>query len=134
MISWWVPNPPFANPRVAEKARWQSLQSGVAGVYSLLEIPADSYRFLSHLTPSSDPNHHLARKALSATPGLAPGGLDTRQISAEMQSFKAFLLVSHKDPNCRIIPEGLSYIISCDIYIYTHIYTHTYPLTAEIVL
>ena len=41
--SWWVPNPPFANPGVAEKAPWQSLQSGVAGVYSLLEIPTDSY-------------------------------------------------------------------------------------------
>ena len=37
---WWVPNPPFANPG---KAPWRSLQSGVAGVYSLLEIPTDSY-------------------------------------------------------------------------------------------
>ena len=27
--------PPFANPGVAEKAPWLSLQSGVAGVYSL---------------------------------------------------------------------------------------------------
>ena len=40
----WVPNPPFANPREAEKAPWRSLQSGVAGVYSLFENP---YRFLS---------------------------------------------------------------------------------------
>ena len=51
-IVWWVPNPRFANPRIAEKAPWQSLQSGVAGVYSLLEIPTDSYHFPSHLTPS----------------------------------------------------------------------------------
>ena len=76
---WWVPNPPFANPGVAEKAPWRSLQSGVAGVYSLLEIPTDSYHFPSHLTPSSDPNSHFTRKALSSTPGLAPGGLGTRQ-------------------------------------------------------
>ena len=60
--------PPFANPRVV-----------VAGVYSLLEIPTDSYHFPSHLTPLSDPNSHFARKALSATPGLAPRGLGTRQ-------------------------------------------------------
>ena len=46
---WWVPNPQFANPRVAEKAPWRSLRSGVAGVYSLLEIPTDSHDFPSHL-------------------------------------------------------------------------------------
>ena len=51
--TWWVPNPPFA-----EKASWQSLQSGVAGVYSLLEIPTDSYHFPSQLTPSSEPSSH----------------------------------------------------------------------------
>ena len=72
-IAWWVPNPPFANPRVAEKAPWRSLQSGVAGVHNILEIPADSYQFRSHMTPSSDPNCHFARKALSATLGLAQG-------------------------------------------------------------
>ena len=70
----------FANPGAAEKAPWRSLQSGVARVYSLLEIPADSYPAQSRLTPSSDPNSHFARKALSATPGLAPGGLGTRQM------------------------------------------------------
>ena len=52
---WWVPNPPFANPGVAEKAPWQSLQSGVAGVYSLLEIPPESYRIAPHSWPQSDP-------------------------------------------------------------------------------
>ena len=72
-------NPRFANPGVAEKAPWRSLQSGVAGVYSLLEIPTDSCHFPSHLTSSSDPNTHCARKALSATPGLARGGLGTCQ-------------------------------------------------------
>ena len=81
--SWWVPNHPFAYPGVAEKAPWRSLQSGVAGVYSLLEKknPTDSYHFPSHSTPSSDPNSNFARKALSATSGLAPGGLSTRQVS-----------------------------------------------------
>ena len=77
--SWRVPNPPFADPGVAEKAPSRSLQSGVTVVYSLLEIPTDSYHFPSHLTPSSDPNRHFARKVLSATLGLAPGGLGTRQ-------------------------------------------------------
>ena len=48
-------NPPFANPGVAEKAPWRSLQGGVAGVYSLLEIPMDSYPFPSNLTPLSRP-------------------------------------------------------------------------------
>ena len=70
-----MPNPPFANRRVTEKAPWRSLQSGVAGVYSLLEIPTDSCHFPSHLTPSSDPNSHFAQKALWATPGWTPGGL-----------------------------------------------------------
>ena len=35
------------------------------------------------LTPSSETNSHFARKALSATPGLAPGGLGTRQTLLE---------------------------------------------------
>ena len=75
----WVPNPPFANPRVAEKGPWRSLQSGVAEVYSVLEIPTDSYHLHAHLTPLSDTNSHFARKALSATPGLAPGGSGARR-------------------------------------------------------
>ena len=50
--------PPFANPGEAEKAPWRSLQSGVAGVYSLLEIFTDSYHFPSQLTPSSEPSSH----------------------------------------------------------------------------
>ena len=57
-------NPPFANPGVAEKTPRRSLQSGVAGIYSPLESPTDSHHFPSHLTPSSDPNSHFARKAL----------------------------------------------------------------------
>ena len=36
---WWVPNPPFANPGVAEKAPWWSLQSGVAAYRKSLQIP-----------------------------------------------------------------------------------------------
>ena len=56
---WWVPNPPFANPGVAEKAPWRSLQGGVAGV---------------------------ARKALSATPGLASLSVRSPQeISIKLQ-------------------------------------------------
>ena len=73
--NWWVPNPPFANPGVAEKAPCQSLQGGVAGVYSLLEIPTDSYHFPSHLTPSSDPNSHFARKALFSYPRVSAQGV-----------------------------------------------------------
>ena len=90
-------NPPFANPGVAEKAPLQSLQS--CGVYSLLEIPTDSYHFPSHLTPLSDPNSHFARKALSATPGLAPGGLGTRQILGHTPSTAGTILRKfRKDP------------------------------------
>ena len=74
-----MPNPPFAKRGVAEKAPWRSLQSGVAGIYSLVQIFSDSSHFPSHLTPSSDPNSHFPRKALSAAPGLAPGELGTRQ-------------------------------------------------------
>ena len=44
-VFWWVPNPPGANARVAERASWRSSQSGVAGVRSLVEIPSDSYHF-----------------------------------------------------------------------------------------
>ena len=75
-----VGNPPFANPGVAEKAPWRSLQR-CGRVYTLLEIPTDCHDFPSHWTPSSDPNSRFARKALSATEGLAPGGLSTRQVS-----------------------------------------------------
>ena len=38
------------------------------------------YHFPSRLTPSSHPTSRFARKALSTTPGLAPGGLGTRQV------------------------------------------------------
>ena len=57
-FDWWVPNPPFANPVVAEKAPWWFLQSGVAGVDTLLELPTDSYHFPTQLTPSSEPSSH----------------------------------------------------------------------------
>ena len=51
--------PPFANPGVAEKAPLAvSAEWCGIGVYSLLEIPTDSYHFPSHVTPSSDPNSH----------------------------------------------------------------------------
>ena len=77
---WWVPNPASANPRVAERASWPSSQSGVTGVRSLVEIPRDCYLIAPELlTPSSDLNSQSARKALSATRGLAPGGLGTCQ-------------------------------------------------------
>ena len=45
--TWRVPNPPGANPLVAERAPWGGLRSLVwQGVSSLLEIPTDSYHFL----------------------------------------------------------------------------------------
>ena len=79
-FSWRVPNPPGANPLVAERAPGRS--SGQQPI-------RNPYRFLSFLLhtwqPLCDPNSHSwgrARKALSATRGLAPGGLGTRQFSA----------------------------------------------------
>ena len=64
----WVPNPPVANPGVAEKAPWWSSQTPlVAGVCSLLEIPTDSCHFpcTSDTLVKSQLSH--ARKTLSAT-------------------------------------------------------------------
>ena len=40
-----MPNPPGANPLVAERASWRSSQSCGAGVSSLSEIPTDSCHF-----------------------------------------------------------------------------------------
>ena len=50
--NWRVPNPPGANPLVAERAPWRSSQSRVTGVQQPIANP---YRFLSHFfcTPSN---------------------------------------------------------------------------------
>ena len=45
-INWRVPNPPGANPLVAERAPWRSSQSCVTGGQQPIRIP---YRFLSFL-------------------------------------------------------------------------------------
>ena len=54
-----VPNPPGANPLVAERAPWRSLQSRVTGGRQPIGNP---YRFLSFLLhtwqPLCDPNSH----------------------------------------------------------------------------
>ena len=72
--------PPLLNPGLVALSAVSALQqSGVERVYSLLEIPTDSYHFPSHLTHTSDPNSHFARKAPSATPGSATAGVGTRQ-------------------------------------------------------
>ena len=59
-------------------------------------------RFPSHLTPLSDPNSHFARKALSATPGLAPGGLGTRRLFGETLKglYLKGLLSKHRSIAC----------------------------------
>ena len=78
-----MPNQPVANPGVAERAPWQSTKRGVAGVSSLLDS-RNAYRFLSfpmHLRHLVRHHYSLAKKALSATRGLAGGGgLGTRQL------------------------------------------------------
>ena len=43
--NWRVPNPPGANPRVAERAPWQSSQSGVEGSTAYWKSPTDSCHF-----------------------------------------------------------------------------------------
>ena len=80
--NWRVPNPPIANPLVAERVPWRSSQPGVAG--GQRPIIGNPYRFLSHffcthLATPVRPQSSLVGKALSATRGLAPGGLGTRQ-------------------------------------------------------
>ena len=56
---WRVPNPPGANPLVAERAPWRSSQSCVAGGQLPIGNP---YRFLSFILhawqPLCDPNSH----------------------------------------------------------------------------
>ena len=75
-----MPNPPFANPGVAERASWRSTKRGVAGVRSILEMPTDSCHFPCASDTLVRPQHSLAQKALSATRGLARGGLGTHQV------------------------------------------------------
>ena len=59
---WGVPNPPGANPLVAERAPWRSSQSCVTEVQQPIGNP---YRFLSFLLhtwqPMCDPNSHSWR-------------------------------------------------------------------------
>ena len=66
---WRVPNPPGANPLVAERAPWRSLQSCVTGGQQPIGNP---YRFLSFLLhtwqPLCDPNSH-SRGRLFPLPG-----------------------------------------------------------------
>ena len=75
-----MPNPPGANPLVAERAPWRSSQScvtgGSAAYWKSLQIPVISS---AHLATPVRPQQSLVGKALSATRGLAPGGLGTRQ-------------------------------------------------------
>ena len=58
--TWRVPNPPGANPLVAERAPWRSSQSCVTGRQQPIGNP---YRFLSLLLhtwqPLCDPDSHL---------------------------------------------------------------------------
>ena len=74
---WRVPNPPGANPLVAERAPWRSSQSCVTGGQQPIGNP---YRFLSFLLHTWQPLCDLnsQRKAVSATRELAPEGLGTR--------------------------------------------------------
>ena len=77
-----MPNPRVAEPRVVERAPWRSTKRGVAGVCSLLEMPTDSCHFPCTSDTPVRPQNSLTRKALSATRGLASGGLGTRQLSS----------------------------------------------------
>ena len=80
-FSWRVPNPPGANPLVAERVPWRSSQSRVIGGQQPIRNP---YRFLSFLLhtwqPLCNPNSQSWGRP-GATRGLAPGWLGTRQCS-----------------------------------------------------
>ena len=80
-IFWWVPNTPSANPWVAERAPWRSSQKWcckgpqpIGNSHKLISCPLH----IRH--PLSDPNSLSRRWFLSASRGLAPGSLGTRQI------------------------------------------------------
>ena len=66
---------PLLTLGVAQRAPWRSTKCGVAGVSGLLEMPTDSYHFPCTSDTLVRPQHTLARKALSATRGLAWGGV-----------------------------------------------------------
>ena len=88
---WWVPNPPFANSGVAERAPCRSMKRGVAGVSSLLDMPTDSCHFPCTSWHLVRPQYSLARKALSATRGLARGGVrHSPEIFRKMLSWNHF--------------------------------------------
>ena len=80
---WRVPNPPGANPLVAEKASWRSSQSRVTGGQQpIVEIPTDSCHFFC--TPGNP----------SATPIVTRGegsfsyqGVSTRGVRLKSSAF-----------------------------------------------
>ena len=90
-----MPNPRVANPRVAERAPWRSTKRGVAGVCSLLEMPTDSCHFPCTSDTPVRLQNSLAWKALSASRGLARGGLGTRQDLGPAKTYKTGL--SYRD-------------------------------------
>ena len=81
-----MPNPPFANPGGAERAPGRSMKRGVAGANSLSEMPTDSCYFPCTSDTLVRPQYSLSRKAISATRGLARGGLGTCQSSQPSRS------------------------------------------------
>ena len=79
-LNWRVPNPPGANPLVAERAFPASDHWGRTGVARCAEEMRQESVGISNrlLTPGTQDCEDL-QGALSATRGLAPGGLGIRQ-------------------------------------------------------
>ena len=75
-VHWRVPNPPGANPLVAERAPWRSSQSCVTGGQQPIGNP---YRFLSFLLhtwqPLCDPNSHSWRRLFQLSQGVSTRGV-----------------------------------------------------------
>ena len=80
-FSWRVPNPPGANPLVAERAFPTSDYWGRTGVARCAEeMRQESVGISSRLLTPCHTRLRRPPRALSATRGLAPGGLGTRQV------------------------------------------------------
>ena len=117
-----MPNPPGANPLVAERAFPTSDDWGRTGVARCAEemtgICRDSNRLLTPVTQDCED----LQRGLSATRGLAPGGLGTRQLMSacnlaapygsscketrrEIQLFEAYPLDSEGEAPPSIYPS-----------------------------
>ena len=76
---WRVPNPPGANPLVAERVPWRSSQSGVAGGQQPIGNPYRFLSFLLHTWQSRETPMVTRGEGSFSYQGVSTRGLGTRQ-------------------------------------------------------